>query len=73
MKVPWLPKRRIALAAESLIADYENMIGVKLTPPIPVEDIIEKHFQIRLGVMDFVSELGMKGVLGATYVRARVI
>jgi Zn-dependent peptidase ImmA (M78 family) len=73
MRVPWLPKRRIAHAAERVIADYESMIGQKLAPPIPVEDIIEKYFQIRLGAMDFETELGMKGVLGATYVEARVI
>ena len=73
MKVPWLPKRQIAHAAESLIADYGNVIGGKLTPPIPVEDMIEKYFHIQLGVLDFENELGMKGVLGATYVDARVI
>jgi hypothetical protein len=73
MKVPWLPKRQISRVAESVIAGYENKIGRNLTPPISVEEIIENYLHIRLGTMNFETHLGMKGVLGATYVGARVI
>lgn len=73
MKVPWLPKNRIARAAQDVIEHYEDVIHRKLAPPIPVQDIIERYFDIQLMTMDFERRLGMKGVLGATYVEARVI
>jgi hypothetical protein len=73
MKVPWLTKERISEAASGLIADYEAMAGYPIRPPIPVEDIIEKFLGLRLSFEDLEKILGLKDVLGATYVDARQI
>ena len=73
MNVPWLPKKIIIEGAAKIVSDYEVMIGHKIGPPIPVEDIIRRYLGVKLGFMDFEEKLGMKGVLGATYVKARLI
>jgi Zn-dependent peptidase ImmA (M78 family) len=73
MKVPWLPKEKIIERAAKVISDYEAIIGQIIGPPIPVEDIIRRYLGVKLGFMDFEEKLGMKGVLGATYVKARLI
>jgi hypothetical protein len=73
MKVPWLTKQRIVEAASGLIADYEAMAGYPVAPPIPVEDMIERLLGLKLSFEDLETILGSKGVLGATYVGARLI
>jgi len=73
MNVPWMAKERIAKAASGLIADYETMVGYRVTPPIPVEDMIERTLGLRLSFEDLESILGIEDVLGATYVGAGVI
>jgi hypothetical protein len=42
MKVPWLPKKKIARYASSLIAKYQAVVQHPIAPPIPVENIIER-------------------------------
>ena len=39
MKIPWLPKKNINKKAEGVITDYELNVGLKVEPPIPVEDM----------------------------------
>ncbi|MBN1626109.1 MAG: ImmA/IrrE family metallo-endopeptidase [Deltaproteobacteria bacterium] len=73
MKVPWLSRNAIADKASDLLLGYETMTGEKIHPPVPVEKIIEKYLGIRLGHVNFENRLGMKGVLGATYVKAKLI
>jgi Zn-dependent peptidase ImmA (M78 family) len=73
MKVPWLSRDDIAAEASELISAYEAMSGKNVVPPVPVEKIIREYLDIKLGTVDFEKELGMKGVLGATYIKARVI
>ena len=73
MKVPWLAKEKIAEAASGLIADYEAIAGYPVRPPIPVEDMIERSLGLKLSFEDLETILGSKGVLGATYVGARLI
>ena len=73
MKVPWLPKSGIQLIVEDVIAGYESKIGSVVTPPIPVEDIIERYFDLRIGFVDFEKKYGMQGILGATYVNKGLI
>jgi len=73
MKVPWLVKEKIAKAASGLIADYEAVAGYPVAPPVPVEDIIERSLGLTLSFEDLETILGSKGVLGATYVGARLI
>ena len=73
MKIPWLSKARISKTASRLMADYEARMGFSVTPPIPVEDIIERHLGLTLSFDDLEEKLGMPDVLGATYVRSRRI
>ena len=53
MKVPWLPKSGIQQIADDVIAGYESKMERKVTPPIPVEDIIERYLNLKIGFMDF--------------------
>jgi Zn-dependent peptidase ImmA (M78 family) len=73
MKVPWLEKQEITGKAQALLAEYACAVGHAVEPPIPVEAIIKNHLGLKLGFVDFENSLGLKGVLGATYVKARLI
>ena len=73
MKVPWLPKSGIEAIAADVLAGYEEMIGAPVVPPIPVEDVIERYLDLRIGFMDFEKTYGFHGVLGAIYVKDRSI
>jgi len=73
MKVPWMSKLKISMHASNLLADYQAMIGHPVRPPIPAEDIIERYLKLTLRFDDLTEILGMDGVLGATYVDARLI
>ena len=73
MKVPWMSKDQINRRAEKLIKDFQTMLGYPITPPIPAEDIIERHLGLRLAYDNLEKVLGMKDVLGATWVNSRLI
>jgi Zn-dependent peptidase ImmA (M78 family) len=73
MKVPWLPKARIAQMADDVISDYESETGKRVSAPVPVEDIIEFGLGLRLAFEDLRGKLNMGDVLGATYVKSRKI
>ena len=70
MKVPWLAKDEIAWKAFRLLTDYEAMVGRKIGPPIPVEDIIERYLGLNLCFEDLDGLLDGKNVLGALYVKS---
>lgn len=46
--VPYLADTVIENDACALLAEYEQAHGPILRPPIPVEDIVEKHLKLRL-------------------------
>ena len=48
IRVPYLSEETIERDAETLLAEYAYARGVSLKPPIPIEDIIEKHLKLRL-------------------------
>jgi Zn-dependent peptidase ImmA (M78 family) len=72
MRVPWLPKEDIANKALEALTGYQAMVGSPITPPIPVEDMIEQYLGLKLSFENLDQELG-EGVLGATYVKSRWI
>lgn len=47
-KVPYLYEEQIARDAAALLAEYAHARGVVIAPPIPIEDIVEKH--LKLGI-----------------------
>jgi Zn-dependent peptidase ImmA (M78 family) len=73
MKVPWLTKKSIADATISVIGDYEAKIKRRVQPPIPVENIIERGLNVKLGFSDLRKKLKINDVLGATYVKEKLI
>ena len=73
MKVPWMPKIELAHKASEVLEKYQDLVGHSICPPIPVQDVIKRYLGVKLGFIDFREKLGMKDVLGATYVEARLI
>ena len=73
MKIPWLTKNSIASAASGVLADYEAKTRRRVQPPIPVENIIERGLGLRLGFTDLRKTLKLDDVLGATYVKEKMI
>jgi Zn-dependent peptidase ImmA (M78 family) len=73
IKIPWLPKKSIAAAAAGVITGYEEKIKRRVRPPIPVEKIIERGLSLELGFIDLRKKLKLDDVLGATFVKERLI
>ena len=47
-KVPYLREEQIERDAAALLAEYAQARSVVIAPPIPIEDIVEKH--LKLGI-----------------------
>jgi hypothetical protein len=73
MRVPFLHKGKIAEAALKVTEGYESVLGRAVSPPIPVEDMIERHLKLNLEYVEFAETHDQKSVFGATYVKSRVI
>ena len=79
IKVPYLSVETIERDAQTLLAEYAYARGVLLNPPIPIEDIIEKHLKLRLDFDDLHEVLGVPQVgpepdiFGAIWVEKREI
>ena len=44
--VPYLPEKRIERDAAALLAEFEQVRSVQINPPVPIDDIIEKHLKL---------------------------
>ena len=84
IKIPYLSEDRIEHAAAVLLADYANARGITVTPPIPVEHILEAHLRLTLDFEDLHQMLGIPvpeeepewdypEVLGALWVDTREV
>lgn len=73
MNARWLPKESITKSASDLLIGYEELLGRKVIPPIPVEDIIERYLGLGLSFEDLEARLGMEDVLGATFIKSKAI
>ena len=47
-RVPYLSDETIERDAAALLAEYAQARGVTVKPPIPIEDIVEKHLKLRV-------------------------
>jgi hypothetical protein len=47
-KVPYLYEEQIERDASALLAEFSAARGVVIAPPIPIEDVIEKHLKLRI-------------------------
>ena len=45
--VPYLSSETIERDAAALLAEYAQARGIVIAPPIPIEDIVEKHLKLR--------------------------
>ena len=79
IQVKYLREEYIEKDAEALLAEFSDARGVKLGPPIPIEDIIEKHLKLRIEFDNLHHVLGIpqegveSDILGAIWVDRREI
>lgn len=59
LKVPYLNPKTIERDAIALLAEYARARDVVLVPPIPIEDIVEKHLKLGIDFDDTHSLFGV--------------
>ena len=62
MRVPYRSEEDIERSAEALLAEFTNDRGLVVQPPVPVEDIMEKHLKLCLGFDQLHELLGVPQV-----------
>lgn len=77
-RVPWLTRAQLDGKAQEVLSRSSAVLGIDLTPPIPVEAMIERAFGYHLLVEDLnerYARLGLadEDLLGATVVPRREI
>ena len=72
--VPYLAEEAIERDSAALIGEFEDARGVMIEPPVPIEDILEKHLKLRIEFDDLHArhnvprpENGQTDILGAIY------
>lgn len=79
MSVPYLHEEQIERDAEHLLARHAHARSVIITPPIPIEDIVEKHLGLGLEFDDTHRRFGVPrerddpDILGAIFFEQRQI
>ena len=79
IRVKYLSEEAIEKDAEALLAEFAHARSVDLKPPIPIEDIVEKHLKLRIefdnlhDVLDIPQEGLEPDILGAIWVDRREI
>lgn len=71
MKVKFLPLKDLEAITLCLLAEYGRKYGVIEHPPIPVSEILESHFELRVDYDDLPKRIGIPDVLGATWIREK--
>jgi hypothetical protein len=71
--VPFLRKDVIEDEAELLLAEFAGDQRPVLTPPVPIDDIIELHLQLSFEIRDLRSLFGFGDVHGAIWFRDKRI
>lgn len=74
IRVKYLPEETIEKDAEALLEEFSLARGITVEPPIPIEDIVEKHLKLRIEFDDLhqVLRIPLEGqesdILGAIWV-----
>jgi len=71
MECKFLPESRIEGEAERLLAAYGERFGAITKPPVPVDEIVDSHLDLRLEVDDLRGRFKTPDVLGAIWVEER--
>jgi Zn-dependent peptidase ImmA (M78 family) len=58
-RVPYMTPEAIEQDAAALLAEYARARGVVIVPPIPIEEILEKHLKLRIEFDDMHSLFGI--------------
>jgi Zn-dependent peptidase ImmA (M78 family) len=79
-KVPYIAAEDIEQDADALLTEYARARGVVIVPPIPIEDILEKHLKLGIEFDDTHSLFGIPrsgtepDILGAMFFKeARIV
>lgn len=73
IKVKYLPKQHIEWNAQKLLAEYGGRFGEIVVPPIPVEEILERHLKLTLEFDNLEVRLRHPDILGALWVPERLV
>jgi len=73
IKVKYLPKQHIEWNAQKLLAEYGDRYGDVVVPPIPVEEILERHLKLTLEIDDLEARLGHPDILGALWAPDKLV
>ena len=72
-RVPYLHEAQIERDAAALLAEYEQARGVTIAPPIPIEDIVEKHLKLCLEFNDTHRLFGVRQFGANSFADARIV
>ena len=70
---PYLSYRRIEFEAQRLLCQYSREHAPITEPPIPIEEILERHLNLYLAICDLREVVGFDDVLGALCVERREV
>lgn len=70
---PYKSYRRIEFEAHRLLSDYSREYEAIIEPPIPIEEILERHLRLDLAMCDLRQVVGFDDVLGALCVERREV
>ena len=59
LQVPYMSDGSIEREAGSLLAEFAHARGVQIQPPIPIDDIVEKHLKLHVEFDDLHRRLGV--------------
>jgi Zn-dependent peptidase ImmA (M78 family) len=59
LRVPFIPDEVIERDADALLGEFAHARGIDVRPPIPIEDIVEKHLKLRVEFDDLHQVLGV--------------
>jgi hypothetical protein len=59
LRVPYIPDDVIERDAEALLSEFSLARGVEVRPPIPIEDIVEKHLRLCVEFDNLHARLGV--------------
>ncbi len=72
-KLNFIPRDKIEAEAVKTLCDYGRRYGDVTKPPIPVEEVLESHLELKFGFDNLPEKLKIPGVLGATWVLDRKV
>lgn len=72
-EVPFLPKPHIENAAAALLAECAETIGAITAPPVPIDDIVERHLKLAIEIKDMRTLFAIGDVHGAIWMNDKIV